>query len=161
MSLQFWNPITVFGGFDDRHPLTVAHPKDEFMRHSSPRFEVTENAKQFRMEVEVPGIKLENLKIELEDYGRILHVSGERKVKTDTSHEEYLFDKRFKLGRNVDTSKITANLSDGMLVLSAPKKEVLPPATRLIAIVQGDAPALLDENDDKKDDDKKTDEMEA
>jgi HSP20 family protein len=156
MSLAFWNPITVFGGFDDRHPLTVAHPKDEIMRHTSPRFEVTENDRQFRMAVDVPGIKPENLKIELEDYGRILHVSGERKVKTDTSHEEYLFDKRFKLGRNVDTSQITAHLSDGVLVLSAPKKEVLPHATRLIEIVQGEAPALLDEDDDKK-----TSEMEA
>ncbi|KAL3806754.1 hypothetical protein ACHAXA_006780 [Cyclostephanos tholiformis] len=151
MSLAFWNPITIFGGFDDHGvPATLTHPKDSAMRHFSPRFEVTENDKMFRMAVDVPGMKPDNLKIELEDYGRIMHVSGDRKVKTDTSQDEYRFQKHFKLGRNLDTSKITAHLADGVLVLTAPKKEVLTPAKRLITIVQGEAPALLDEDDEKK-----------
>ena len=114
------------------------------MRHSSPRYEITENDEQFRLAVDVPGMKPDNLKVELEDDGRILHVSGERKVKTDTSHEEYLFDKRFTLRKDLDTSKITAHLSDGVLVVTALKMETLPPATQPIAIVQGEAPAMID-----------------
>ena len=166
MSLAFWNPINIFAGFDDHGiPPTLTRCRDDTMRHSSPRFEITENVQQFRLAVDVPGMKPEDLKIELEDYGRVLHMRGGRKVKSEMSHEEYKFDKHFKLGRNVDTSKITAHLSDGVLVLTAPKRENLPPAIQPIAIVQGEAPALLDVDDDKKigetvDEEKKSGEME-
>jgi hypothetical protein len=52
-----------------------------------------------------------------------------------------------------------------VLVLTAPKRENLPPAIQPIAIVQGEAPALLDVDDDKKigetvDEEKKSGEME-
>ena len=59
MSLTFWNP-NLFGDFDDdffRDPMpssllgmspTLTHFKTDTMRHASPRYEVTENEKQFR-----------------------------------------------------------------------------------------------------------------
>lgn len=164
MSLTFWNPNSVFGGFDDDFftsdplvpskllgiPPTLTHFKADTMRHSSPRYEVTENDKQFRLAVDVPGVKPDQMKIELENDGRVLHISGGRKAKTDTSYEEYKFDKRFTLGKDLDTAKITAHLSDGVLVMTAPKKEKLPPATKEIAIVQGEAPALMDTDEEKK-----------
>jgi len=163
MSIGFWNPNRVFGGFDDdfftdpivpsslmRIPPTLTHFKTDTMRHSSPRYEVTENEKQFRLAVDVPGVKPDNVKVELENDGRVLHMSGGRKSKTDTSYEEYKFDKRFTLGRDLDTSKITAHLSDGVLVLTAPKKEKLPPAKQEIAIVQGEAPAMLMDVEEEK-----------
>ena len=163
MSLSFWNPNSVFAGFDDDFftdplvpstligaPPMLTRFKTDTMRHASPRYEVTENNKQFRLAVDVPGVKPDNMKIELENDGRVLHMSGGRKEKTDTSYEEYKFDKRFTLGRDLDTSKITAHLSDGVLVMTAPKKEKLPPTTHKITIVQGDAPALMDVEDEKK-----------
>ncbi|KAL7469451.1 hypothetical protein ACHAXS_009696 [Conticribra weissflogii] len=156
MSLSFWNPRSVFAGFDDdffNTPTLLGVPSlaaraDDQLRHSSPRYEVTENEKQFRLAVDVPGIKPDNMKIELENEGRVLHMTGARKVQTDTSFEEYKFDKRFTLGRDLDTSKITAHMSDGVLVLTAPKKETLPPVNQQIAITVGEAPALMDETPD-------------
>ncbi|KAL7539731.1 hypothetical protein ACHAXR_009567 [Thalassiosira sp. AJA248-18] len=139
-------PSTPFLGI----PPTLTQFKTETMRHSSPRYEVTENEKQFRLAVDVPGVKPDNMKIELENEGRVLHMSGGRKVKTDTTYEESKFDKRFTLGRDLDTSKITAHLSDGVLVLTAPKKEKLPPVKQEIAIVKGEAPALMDVEEEKK-----------
>lgn len=161
MSLTFWNPNSVFGGFDDEFftaalnprfgvPPTLTRFKTDSMRHASPRYEVTENDKQFRLAVDVPGVKPENMKIELEQDGRVLHMSGGRKAKTDTSYEEYKFDKRFTLGKDLDATKLTAHLSDGVLVLTAPKKEKLPPTKTEIAIVQGEAPALMDVDTDEK-----------
>jgi HSP20 family protein len=154
MSLSFWNPNSVFAGFDDVFfdpmPSTLLGVpaltpfKTDTMRHSSPRYEVTENEKQFRLSVDVPGVKPEDMTIELEHDGRVLHMSGGRKVKTDKSYEEYKFDKRFTLGKDLDTSKITAHLSDGVLCLTAPKKEKLPPTKQTIAITQGEAPALME-----------------
>ena len=163
MSLTFWNPNSVFAGFDDNFfnelmlsgsvlgiPPSLARFKADTMRHSSPRYEVSENEKQFRLAVDVPGVKPDNMKIELENDGRVLHMSGGRKEKTDTSYEEYKFDKRFTLGRDLDTSKITAHLSDGSLVLTVPKKEKLPPVRQKIATVNGEAPALMDVEEEKK-----------
>jgi HSP20 family protein len=115
------------------------------MRHSSPRYEVTENDKQFRLAVELPGVKEDNMKVELENEGRLLHLTFNKKEKTETSFKEFKFEKRFTLGKNLDTSKLTAHLSDGVLVLTAPKKEKLPPTTQEIPIIRGDAPALMDE----------------
>ena len=42
------------------------------------------------------------------------------------------------------------------LVLTAPKEQVLSSATRLIAIVQGEAPAFLNEDDEKKTSERET-----
>jgi HSP20 family protein len=145
---------SVFAGFDSDFftmpspllgfPPTLTHFKDDIMRHSSPRYEITENDEQFRLAVDVPGMKTDNLKVELEDDGRVMHISGERKEETGKSYKEYKFDKRFTLRKDLDTSKITAHLSDGVLVVTAPKMESLPPATQPIAIIQGEAPALKD-----------------
>ncbi|KAL7547025.1 hypothetical protein ACHAWF_010351 [Thalassiosira exigua] len=155
MSLTFWNPNSVFAGFDDDFfndpmvpssffgvPPALTRFKTDTMRHSSPRYEATENDKQFRLAVDVPGVKPDHLKVELENDGRVLHMSGDRKVKTSKSFEEYKFDKRFTLGNDMDASKITAHLSDGVLVLAAPKKEKLPPVKHEITIVQGEAPNM-------------------
>ena len=159
--LSFWNPNSVFSGFDDDFfndpivpssllgvPPTLTNFKDTLV-HASPRYEVTENEKQFRLAVDVPGVKPDHMKIELENDGRVVHMSGGRKEKTDKHYEEYKFDKRFTLGKNLDTSKLTAHLSDGVLVLTAPKKEKLPPTKQEIAIVQGEAPKLMDVEEDK------------
>ena len=157
MSLTFWNPNSVFAGFDDdffTNPM-VPHSllgmpaltkfEPDTMRLSSPRYEVTENEKRFRLAVDLPGVKPDNMKVELENDGSVLHMSGGREVKTDKTYEEYKFDKRFTLGRDLDTSKITAHLADGVLVLTAPKKEKLPPTKQEIPVVQGESPALMDE----------------
>ena len=70
MSLAFWNPVNIFTGFDDHGvPASLTRFKDDSRRHYSPRFEITENEKQFRLTVDVPGMKPEDLKIKLEDYG--------------------------------------------------------------------------------------------
>jgi HSP20 family protein len=167
MSLGFWNPNSAFGGFggfDEDFftmpsalldiPPSLTRFKDDTMRHSSPRYEVTENDKQFRLAVDVPGVKPDHMKIELENNGRVLHISGDRKEKTDTSYKAFKFDKRFTLGRDLDTSKIAAHLSDGVLVLTAPKMEKLPPTKQQIEIIQGEAPALIGAEEEKKADEK-------
>jgi HSP20 family molecular chaperone IbpA len=78
----------------------------------------------------------------------VLHVSGTRKVerqpkegdKNDQSSivSELKFEKHFTIGSNVDIDKMTANIADGVLVLSAPKKE--PEAKAVINIPITDGP---------------------
>ncbi|KAL3784009.1 hypothetical protein ACHAW5_008007 [Stephanodiscus triporus] len=132
-------------------PPSLTRSKDDTVHHSSPRYDVAETNKQLRLAVDVPGMKPDDLVIELENDGHVLHLSGTRRVEAGGTHDEgYHFDKHFKLGRILDTSKITAHLSDGVLVLTAPKMEKPTPLTQRIAIVRGEAPALIDADEEKK-----------
>ena len=105
----------------------------------SPHFEVRETPTHIQLALDVPGVKLEDIKAELVNGGRVLHLSGSRKVRAGCSFEEAKFDKRFSLGKDVDASELTAHLADGVLTLTAPKSE---PKTQEISIVQGHAPEL-------------------
>lgn len=154
-SLSLWNPRSAFAGYDDDFfvdhffhqpfgiPSTSALARSSRNLHSSTGFEITESDKQVQLAIDVPGVKHDNLIIELENDGRVLHLSGGRKDKTDTSYVEYKFDRRITIGKALDASKITAHLNHGVLTLTAPKKEEAPAVKHAIPIVQGEAPALI------------------
>jgi HSP20 family protein len=123
--------------FTDIVPMPVLNiERDPFMvlRRSSPGYEIHEDDSKFQLSIDVPGVKAADMKVDLEQGGRLLHLSGGRKIEKEGSVTETRFDKRFTLAENVDASKITANLADGVLVVSAPKK-VIAPTT--IAITEG------------------------
>ena len=52
-----------------------------------------------------------------------MHITGGRKTEKEGVVSETKFEKRFTIGNNVETEKLTANLADGVLVLTAPKIE--------------------------------------
>jgi HSP20 family protein len=123
--------------FTDIVPMPVLNiERDPFMvlRRSSPGYEIHEDDNKFQLSIDVPGVKAADMKVDLEQGGRLLHLSGGRKIEKEGSVTETRFDKRFTLAENVDAGKITANLADGVLVVSAPKK-VTAPTT--IAITEG------------------------
>lgn len=93
------------------------------LRRSSPCYEVTEDEKQFQLAVDVPGVKAGDLNIQLEQGGRVLRLSGGRKVRSSDgkSVHESKFEKSFTMDRSIDSSQISANLADGVLVITAPK----------------------------------------
>lgn len=153
MSLSRFNNHNLFG-FDDfpRFGLTMRDPFDDLMmpvvpnfartndmilRHSSPGYEINETDDKYQIAVDVPGIKAGDMKVNVENEGRVLHIAGGRKVVRDGSTSETKFDKRFTIGKNVDIDKMTANLSDGVLVLTAPKKKEEEKPVRSIAIMEG------------------------
>lgn len=107
---------------------------NSMLTRSSPGYEIHEDDKQYTIAIDVPGVKPEDMTIKLEENGRVLHLSGGRKVKQGDKVSETKFVKRFTIGHNVDTENIRANLSDGVLEVSAPKKE---PKSQVIEIVQG------------------------
>ena len=141
-----------FTGFDDHF---FALPSSSALlsgNHSSPGYHVAKNERVFRLQVDVPGMKPDDVTIELEHGGRVLHLSGSRGDKAtgkQHGHGEYHFEKSFKLGSDLDTSKITAHLSEGVLTLTFPKMEKVDPITRRIEVIQGEAPALMDEGEEK------------
>jgi HSP20 family protein len=85
-------------------------------------YNIAEDEKKFQLSFEVPGVKPSNLSVHLEQDGRILRISGVREVKHGDMSYESNFDKAFALDKSVDVEKITANLSEGIMTIDAPKK---------------------------------------
>ena len=154
MALNPYHRAPLFAGFDDffspvpffaRDPFLDSMPvisnllRDDDMQlmRSSPGYEINETKEKYSIAVDVPGVRAEDMDIQLENEGRVLHISGGRKIEKDGVTRETKFEKRFTIGENVDKDKITADLKDGVLVLTAPKIEKTEIPTRKIMITQG------------------------
>ena len=104
----------------------------KFERHVffTPRVDVTENAKAFELHVSLPGMKKEEIAIDIE--GDVLTLSGERKLKTEDSSSKYhvvesyygKFSRSFTLPENTVKSDIAATYTDGVLLVVVPKSEM-------------------------------------
>jgi HSP20 family molecular chaperone IbpA len=102
---------------------TMDDPRMKLVR-SSPGYDIQESDGKYEISVQVPeGVSASDMTVELEHDGTVLHLSGARKVEHEGMVSETRFDKRFTIGPNVDSNQMTANLSEGVLVLTAPKLE--------------------------------------
>jgi HSP20 family protein len=110
---------------------------DSMIRRSSPGYEINESNDKYQLSADVPGVKATDMTAQLENDGHVLHLSGGRKVVKDGQTTETKFEKRFTIGDNIDTSKLTADLSDGVLTVSAPKVKKEEPEPMKIAITEG------------------------
>jgi len=87
----------------------------------------------FYIEVDMPGIKKEDIKIDIAD--NLLTVSGIREVKNEIKREDYylcesafgLIERKFTLPDGIDRDKISAKLNDGELIIELQKDEKLRP----------------------------------
>ncbi|MDK2886126.1 MAG: hypothetical protein PWP54_684 [Thermosipho sp. (in: thermotogales)] len=94
-----------------------------------PRVDAYETDKELVIEVELPGLKKEDVKITVED--GILTIKGERKFDREDKKKNYRliervegrFERSFTLPEYVDLEKIKAKFEDGILKIEIPKKE--------------------------------------
>ncbi|MGE3760039.1 MAG: Hsp20/alpha crystallin family protein [Pseudobdellovibrionaceae bacterium] len=105
-----------FEDFFDR----VLFAGDRFTKDLSP-FAMEETENGYVMAVDIPGVKKEDLKIEVVE--QTLFISAERK--RDGGKWSY----KVMAPRLADTSKIEANLEDGVLEIAIPKMEAAKPRT--------------------------------
>ncbi|KAF3326088.1 class I heat shock protein-like protein [Carex littledalei] len=90
---------------------------------------------------DLPGIKKEEVKVEVEE-GNVLQISGERtrenEDKTDTWHRiecsSGKFLRRFRLPENAKMDQIKAAMENGVLTITVPKEEVKKPEIKSIDI---------------------------
>lgn len=98
-----------------------------------PSVDVIENEKGFEVDVAVPGIKKDEIKLDISN--NELMISGERKSKREESNEKYhlgeirygKFSRTFRLPENVDKEKIEAKFEDGILKVYIPKSAEAQP----------------------------------
>ncbi|MBF3906091.1 Hsp26/alpha crystallin family protein [Burkholderia pseudomallei] len=93
------------------------------------------------LKADVPGLKKEEVKVEIQD-DRILQISGERNVekedKNDTWHRversSGKFMRSFRLPENAKVDKVKASMENGVLTVTVPKVEVKKPHVKSIEI---------------------------
>jgi HSP20 family protein len=86
---------------------------------ASPRYELIDNDEKFQLSVDVPGVKVDDIDVSLED-GH-LRVAGQRMTSDDSSRFTSKFSQTFSLDPAVDVERFSASLNDGVLVVMAPK----------------------------------------
>lgn len=89
--------------------------------------DVKEKTDCFVVEVDLPGVKKEDIKVEVED--NMISISGERTAEKDNDFKSHIvgrhfgtFDKRVKLPESADMNNIMAKYENGVLTLVIHKK---------------------------------------
>lgn len=98
-----------------------------------PAFEIKESKEGFLFKADVPGIKESDLDVSLT--GNRLTVTGKREAEKEDKADTYYtyersygsFTRSFTLPEGVNASAIAANLKDGVLSISLPKKAEAQP----------------------------------
>ncbi|MCX7728654.1 MAG: Hsp20/alpha crystallin family protein [Bacteroidia bacterium] len=106
-----------------------------------PSANIKETETDFQIEVGIPGVKKEDLKIDVED--DVLTISSEQREEKSEEKDNYTrrefnysaFSRSFTLPDIVDADKISAEYKDGILNIVIPKKEsVIKKAQKRIEI---------------------------
>jgi len=92
-----------------------------------PAVNTREGEYAYHVEVDLPGIKKEDIDIDVEN--NVLTISGERKIKKEVKEDDYYkiessygkFSRSFTLPEKVDTENIHAESKNGVLEVVVPK----------------------------------------
>jgi len=95
----------------------------------TPDINISETDNKLSIEVEIPGMKKEDINIGIENGA--LTISGERKNKSEEEGRKYhrvethfgTFERSFQLPDNVDEESVEATYADGILQIDINKKE--------------------------------------
>jgi HSP20 family protein len=134
--LTLWDPFTGFSRFSD---AAFARLSDEaFVAPAradrfTPAVDVFEDKDAFVVKAELPGLKVEDVGIDVEK--GVLTLRGERKLEKRDDKDGYCciervygaFSRSFSLPDTVDPDKIQASLSDGILTVRLSKKPASQP----------------------------------
>ncbi|KAL8499250.1 hypothetical protein ACS0TY_022291 [Phlomoides rotata] len=114
---------------------------DEASQFAAARIDWKETAEAHVFKADVPGLKKEEVKVEVEE-GNVLQISGERnrekEEKNDTWHRversSGKFRRCFRLPENAKLDQIRASMENGVLTVTVPKEEVKKPEVKAIDI---------------------------
>ncbi len=104
--------------------------KSAFNDYTVPAVNVSEDEKQYEVDVAAPGMEKKDFNIDVTD--NMLTISAEKEQEDKQEEENYVrrefgytqFKRTFALPDNVNEEKIDANYKDGVLKIAIPKKEI-------------------------------------
>ena len=93
------------------------------------RTDISENENEYTLDIEMPGVKKDEININFEDNSLIIEIKQE---KNNESNDSYIRKERTALNirrsyylENIDENSIKAKLNDGILKVIVPKKELI------------------------------------
>lgn len=137
-SLDIWDP---FDGFSTSSLTNVPTSARETSAFANARIDWKETPEAHVFKADVPGLKREEVKVEVEE-GRILQISGERSKEKEEKNDKWhrverssgKFLRRFRLPENAKMDQIKANMENGVLTVTVPKEEEKKPEVKSIDI---------------------------
>mmetsp|Transcript_7404 Transcript_7404/g.11261 ORF Transcript_7404/g.11261 Transcript_7404/m.11261 type:complete len:237 (+) Transcript_7404:31-741(+) len=119
-----------------RADIVAARQKMENVLHQ-PGYQMFDNGEQFQISLDVPGVKASDIKVDLEEDGKVLNLSGVRSFSKGDGTYSSTFSRSFQLDPSLDTDNLTANLHNGVLTISAPKDlKKVEEAVKSIAVTE-------------------------
>jgi len=131
MSLVRWTPRTTLNLRNEFDRLFDSFFNTEEEETSlaafSPSVDIMEKEKEFLITAELPGIKKDDIKMNIRD--NVLTVSGEKKQEKKTEKDNFhrtervygSFQRSFRLPDSADQENISAEFKDGVLSVTIPK----------------------------------------
>ena len=115
--------------FDDSFTRYPAARQETFEKTWAPPVDIYEDKDRIVVKAEVPGIKKDEMLIEVKD--NVLSLTGERKQEEETMRDNYhrielaygKFSRSFSLPNSVKADKVKAVYKDGILEITLPKVE--------------------------------------
>jgi len=106
----------------------------------SPAVNTREGKSAYHVEVDLPGVKKEDIKVDVHD--NTVTLSGERNTKNELKKENYYkieseygkFERSFSLPEDADIENIHAETADGILEVVIPKLEAVKESPKKIEI---------------------------
>ncbi|XP_051122846.1 17.4 kDa class I heat shock protein-like [Andrographis paniculata] len=125
-SLDVWDP---FEGFPFNSVANA--PSSDATAIANARIDWKETPEAHVFKVDVPGLKREEVKVEVED-GTILQISGQRNKEQEEKNDKWhrverssgKFLRRFRLPENAKLEQVKAAMENGVLTVTVPKEEV-------------------------------------
>jgi len=105
----------------------------------SVRYQIFDNDNEIKISMDLPGVKAEDIDVGIEEDGKILSISGEREKMGESGSYRVTFSQSFALDEKVDIENFSANLKNGVLVVTAPKDlQRIQDNIRKITVVDAD-----------------------
>jgi HSP20 family protein len=131
---------TVFRTLDEMFDRFLTQPAAG--RPWAPAVDIVENDKELILSADLPGVKMENIEVKLED--GTLTLSGARRFEGEEKKDGYhriersygSFRRAFALPDSVDPEHVSAKLENGVLRVTLPKKELAQPRTIKVSVAQ-------------------------
>lgn len=129
-----------FDIFNDFLTSIEEERRGDVLADFKPAVNTREGRDAYHVDVDLPGVKKEDIDIDVKD--NIIKISGKRETKKETKEEDYYkiessygkFERTFTLPENVDVENIRASSEDGVLEVVIPKLQVEKNSVKKIEI---------------------------
>ena len=113
--------------------LSRTGPRHVFSAGVFPAINLTEDKDNYYIRAELPGLKADELDIQAT--GKSITISGERKIAAENNNARYhrrereagRFSRIIELPGDIDSEKVEAGLSNGILTIKISKAEIAKP----------------------------------